>query len=46
MEQLFDFRLCALGDLDKVLGLEAEALASLERPDQLRRNTPAMWATY
>ena len=44
MEQLFDFRPCALGDLDKVLGLEAEAMAVLDRPDQLRRNTPAMWA--
>ena len=43
MKQLFDFRPCNCENLDKVLGLEAGALASLERPDQLRRNTSAMW---
>ena len=29
--------------LDKVLAIEAEALANMERPDLLRRNTLEMW---
>lgn len=30
-------------DLPSVLSLEADVMTSLERPDQLRRNTPFMW---
>ena len=33
----------SLDDLGEVLELEAAVIASLERPDQLRRNTPEMW---
>lgn len=33
----------SLDDFDEVLSLEAAVLASLEHPDQLRRNTPEMW---
>lgn len=43
MENLFDIRPCGLGDLAAVRGLEGEVLDSLERPDQLRRNTEEMW---
>jgi len=43
MEKLFDIRPCGLEDLAAVRGLEGEVLASLERPDQLRRNTEEMW---
>jgi len=43
MENLFDIRPCGLEDIAAVRGLEGEVLASLERPDQLRRNTEEMW---
>lgn len=45
MEKLFDIRPCGLDDLAAVRGLEGEVLDSLERPDQLRRNTEEMWRT-
>lgn len=40
-----DFHILPLSseDLGEVLELEAAVIASLERPDQLRRNTPEMW---
>ena len=44
-QPLPDYRLrpCQSQDLGQVLSLEREVLAHLERPDLLRRNTPAMW---
>ena len=36
-------RPCDATELTKVLKLEADVIAGLERPDQLRRNTRAMW---
>ena len=40
-----EVRGCSERDLDKVLALEAEVVAHLERPDLLRRNTEEMWST-
>lgn len=43
MVEVFTFRPCGVGQLDKLLEIEAEALSSLDRPDLLRRNTISMW---
>ena len=38
-----DVRPCGPGQLDDILAIEQEAIACLERPDLLRRNTVEMW---
>ena len=40
---IFDFRPLGLGHIGQLRALEQEALAHLERPDLLRRNTEQMW---
>lgn len=40
-----DVRPCGLGQLGDILAIEQEAIAYLERPDLLRRNTLEMWET-
>lgn len=42
---MFDIIPCDICHLEDVLAVEREALASLERPDLLRRNTERMWRT-
>ena len=39
----FEIRSCGLEQLETILAIEREAIASLERPDLLRRNTLEMW---
>ena len=43
MPQTFNISPLGLEHLDQLLAIEQEAIASLERPDLLRRNTPSMW---
>ena len=43
MPQKFNISPLGLEHLDQLLAIEQEAIASLERPDLLRRNTPSMW---
>lgn len=42
---MFEIKSCGIDCLNAVLAIEREALASLERPDLLRRNTEQMWRT-
>ena len=42
---MIDIRPCGMEHLEEVLSVESSVLSALERPDQLRRNTPEMWAT-
>ena len=38
-----EVRRCREDELEQVLQLESTVLAHLDRPDQLRRNTPTLW---